>query len=821
MSNPCKAFVREGPRKGQPCIPTTSIDSDGYCERHQRQKEYDKLIADGKRLCRMFFRGCNSQISETEKTCSNCLGKNKKQQCSHRTPEGVQCTFEIQHDKTKYCGKHHRDEYKDYEKDHTVRICNIERGCMNVCESDFLSCTSCIINNYTTNDRYYSEFIKNNNTCIFCESPYISSAINDALKQCDSCCNKFINSQKNYKVIQQRAYRNMPLKSYYNSYIKGACSRKQDISFELSFEQFTNLIRKPCFYCTISDETDFMGIDRVDNKKGYTLDNCVPCCTTCNRMKYSYSIEEFVNKCNAIYAYQLNGDSISNQLSKIFPGFNTLSTKFYGDYKHQNNKINGRNLEFTLEKEEFNSIKTKPCYLCGIENSDTHYNGIDRIDNSKGYILSNCRPCCAHCNFIKGPIPIGVLKYHIKRISENSNLQNYIHIILEEENSVEADTLSEPSEYSEQLSGRFTSKRLAELISEPIDIVMNYCKFHNRSNTFIRKVQNLYESQHEKTKEEIHISLIRFINAEVEKTHTDNRIIKKHMKTNDVLTFLEENRVDEYLDWHNETIGPETSLFRKSLEEFTKILPSLSLLEKTQQCKDILKKEQYRRHYARTSEKLKEKKESLPLYTKSTPEEEPKELPKFTKVFNAVDLPPTKPAVIEHIHDDVYIPKQWKTRDIYDFIKNDQEHHYKQYCEVSNDMSKLPTWSAMWSSFLTNVKDQPWETAEEIIRTFVEELRRVRHNTLCNSKKNVLDREDRQVWPAETVDKLFLEGRIHEYKGITEEYAGDDPTDAKWQARWNDFVRSLEAESDAKVRIERITKFMTAQRTKKYRRSKH
>ncbi len=464
--------------------------------------------------------------------------------------------------------------------------------------------------------------------------------------------------------------------------------------------------------------------------------------------------------------------------------------------------------------------------MCGVENTDSQYNGIDRVDNSKGYILSNCKPCCGHCNYIKGPIPIGVVKHHISRICRNTNLHKYI-IDINEDIEDHIDYTPDKSTLSDKLrNGRFTSKRLAELFTEPHDTVLNYCKLHNRSNTFIRKVENLYQTQSEKTKDEIHLTIVRFINAEVEKSHSENNTEKKHMKTNDVLTFLEENRLEEYLEWHNSNIGPETSLFRKSLEEFAKILPSLTAAEKCIQCKDLLKKEHNRRNYYRTSEKLKEKKESLKTNiievirseTLTIPIET-KELPKFTKAFNAVDLPPSNPTVIEHVHD-ISIPKQWKTRDIYDFIKNDQEHYYKQYCESSNDLSKLPTWSAMWSSFLSSVKGHTWETAEDIIRNFVEELRRIRHNTLCSSKKNVLDREDRQVWPAETVEKLFVEGRIHEFKGITEEYAGDDPADPKWQTRWEEFVGSLESQSNAKTRVGLITKFMTAQRTKKYRRSK-
>jgi hypothetical protein len=166
-------------------------------------------------------------------------------------------------------------------------------------------------------------------------------------------------------------------------------------------------------------------------------------------------------------------------------------------------------------------------------------------------------------------------------------------------------------------------------------------------------------------------------------------------------------------------------------------------------------------------------------------------------------------------------PKQWKSLDIYKALTTNNEHLYKDYCEKNNDMSKITDWESQWYTFLTSMKGSTWETAEPQIRDFVENLRRIRHNALCASKQNVLDREDRQVWPAETVATLFLEGRIEEYKGITEEYAGDEPTDPKWQKRWEEFVKSLEdVKTENKQLVKLIALFMTAQRTKKYRRSK-
>ena len=43
---------------------------------------------------------------------------------------------------------------------------------------------------------------------------------------------------------------------------------------------------------------------------------------------------------------------------------------------------------------------SKKCYYCGFINQD-HGIGIDRANNSKGYIKSNCVPCCTLCNIMK------------------------------------------------------------------------------------------------------------------------------------------------------------------------------------------------------------------------------------------------------------------------------------------------------------------------------------------------------------------------------------------------------------------------------------
>lgn len=69
--------------------------------------------------------------------------------------------------------------------------------------------------------------------------------------------------------------------------------------------------------------------------------------------------------------------------------------RFYSMYEYGAKK---RGYVFDLTMEDFMEFWEKPCYYC----SDlVEYIGIDRRDNSKGYIKTNVVSCCSQCNFFK------------------------------------------------------------------------------------------------------------------------------------------------------------------------------------------------------------------------------------------------------------------------------------------------------------------------------------------------------------------------------------------------------------------------------------
>jgi hypothetical protein len=77
---------------------------------------------------------------------------------------------------------------------------------------------------------------------------------------------------------------------------------RRTIDQQLTFEQFSVLVKMACNYCGMGGN---MGIDRIDSSvRTYALNNCVPCCATCNFMKGSLPTDVFMAKILAIAAWR-------------------------------------------------------------------------------------------------------------------------------------------------------------------------------------------------------------------------------------------------------------------------------------------------------------------------------------------------------------------------------------------------------------------------------------------------------------------------------------------------------------------------------------
>jgi len=91
-------------------------------------------------------------------------------------------------------------------------------------------------------------------------------------------------------------------------------------------------------------------------------------------------------------------------------------------FQPMKNRYKKHHLEFDITFDKFLELSAKPCHYCGIErsnkctglNGDFLYNGLDRVDNSKGYLVTNVVPCCDQCNTAKNSLSLEEFKAWIE-----------------------------------------------------------------------------------------------------------------------------------------------------------------------------------------------------------------------------------------------------------------------------------------------------------------------------------------------------------------------------------------------------------------------
>jgi len=88
-----------------------------------------------------------------------------------------------------------------------------------------------------------------------------------------------------------------------------------------------------------------------------------------------------------------------------------------------------RGIEFRLTPSIFKTLTSLPCHYCGAipeqekktgsSTGSYFYNGIDRLDSSGHYELTNVVPCCKCCNMAKATMEESEFLTHIKKIYEH------------------------------------------------------------------------------------------------------------------------------------------------------------------------------------------------------------------------------------------------------------------------------------------------------------------------------------------------------------------------------------------------------------------
>ncbi len=127
-------------------------------------------------------------------------------------------------------------------------------------------------------------------------------------KGCQSCTASRVTSARS--PFDHYAY----IRRLQKDYIWGA--KKRELSFELSLEKFRELLLGDCAYCgappafngnglqymvNTTEPLKRNGINRIDTKKGYTIENTVSCCTSCNYAKHEMTLNDFKEWITKVY----------------------------------------------------------------------------------------------------------------------------------------------------------------------------------------------------------------------------------------------------------------------------------------------------------------------------------------------------------------------------------------------------------------------------------------------------------------------------------------------------------------------------------------
>lgn len=145
-------------------------------------------------------------------------------------------------------------------------------------------------------DRWGNKLLKCQCLCGVIRTVTATTIRNNRSKSCN-CLQKEI-VRKRMGLPEGISERNRKFRTYKRK------AKEKDIEFSLDIDTFVKITSSNCFYCGTlplpyakekQSNGAFIGngLDRVDNSKGYILDNVVPCCTQCNWAKNVQSQEEF------------------------------------------------------------------------------------------------------------------------------------------------------------------------------------------------------------------------------------------------------------------------------------------------------------------------------------------------------------------------------------------------------------------------------------------------------------------------------------------------------------------------------------------------
>ena len=395
------------------------INETKYCKKHQIHIFLDETKSLNKRPCKDYVRGCRAQLDDTytKNKCEECLEKAREKDRKRRGKAVDTSVTENNKKKCSKCNKEKEITCFQGEKGGITKTCDTCREKNKIQDEkrdkEHRNELARVAEQKPARKAVKKAWAENNHEKVVLKSMnYRQRQIEDDV---DGYHKRQAENAKKWretnpeKVCNNNTKKRESLNLQYNIYKRSA--EQRNIEFCLDFQLYESIVRSPCVYCNELQERGFNGIDRIDSAVGYIESNCKSCCKMCNYMKGCCSVDYFLKKIEHILTF--NGKIPGNLCYEIMP--NTKS-KYYIDYKRS---AITRNKSFEISKEVFDKVRLQDCYICGKQNSPVHKNGIDRVDNTKGYVEENIKSCCSDCNYLKRDFELNTLIDKFCHIYEN------------------------------------------------------------------------------------------------------------------------------------------------------------------------------------------------------------------------------------------------------------------------------------------------------------------------------------------------------------------------------------------------------------------
>jgi hypothetical protein len=370
-----------------------AIKDGRFCKLHDYMSEYTDEMIENSIICS----GCKKMHYNTNntKTCEKCKIRSEtvradfKENIIFCKKDG--CKFK-RSDERGYCQKHFICLLLEEVGSRNKRLCkNYVRGCREELELDHIrsACETCLSKyRESDNNRRHSVSMK-------CEQQTYERAIITE-KQCTTCC------------------KSLPLSMFDG--VRGItktcenCRDENKKNDEKRDKDRRNEIAR------INDATPA----RIEVKAQWKENNYSKVA------EYGMNTRQHRIERDGIDEYQRhNAENAKNwrdnNPEKVLENKKNNLQNLNIQYKVYIRSASDKNLEFKITFEQYEGLVCGKCHYCGII-ADKGFNGIDRKDQTKGYILENCVNCCQMCNYMKKSLSDDIFIKRIEHILTNKNI---------------------------------------------------------------------------------------------------------------------------------------------------------------------------------------------------------------------------------------------------------------------------------------------------------------------------------------------------------------------------------------------------------------